>query len=903
MIHAQTGFHFAGKLLMNDTRIEEKVSATDRYPWYAYLLSGYALTGGFCWLLVARLFWQDGRRSIAALLTTVNTCLLGVMIWTALQCQITWWRLGSLTLVLNLIWAMSAWGTQYRLFGPAPLRYRPAQWRKWGVALLTGIILGGGLSICMAVVPAVGERITAIIKEESVGRTSVLWHFFQNLPQGLILGLLVGMWWAGCRRFTVSHVISFVTGIGTVLIAQMILYGLFAFIVHGANTAGMGEMSGDAWAFTSQRLHGLPRLLKYISDFDLFAIIPVGILFGAPTRIRDFLKRAAVITPLISIIVLPISFLSHGSWGIIQGQLVYQTASPDTGQQNSAFGWLQIMLARFPNHNQWPYLVERLANYQYERGQVDSARGLYQQIVDRFAASNRWHTQMTKARAILASPRFGDAMQGPTLDIPMVNYQDYLTQNWMALLSTVRYWQGPETPISELLIDLRSISKDDDEIKLPRLTGLNDLDDAAACLGYRSVILPAAPQAIRSLIESGIPVIMPVYETFYLLYGFDDSRGVVKALCFGRLSEKLKSLAVKETQEVLMLKKEGQGRTKELLVRIKREADTQFHLDQWRNGVLADAAPWIAVVCPQERFASVAQTMAVDPQRLHSAHQGRLAAFIALSFFDRADPVNCVRWSQIAARKSDEPLSRHTGYLGSLLWENRARQVGSAFQLEKQLTPLADIDQHMADPAVQDFLAQAREQFDQDRTAGRLNWLVRRRLLWLLDKHDTRQRQQMIALVKENLATYPADAKQWRTLADLHALNGDPVARTEALAQAWSADPADTKTAVAWAGALIRMDEPARADEILQEIDPAQVQSEAEYAFCLGAIAEWQGNPGSALRHYARATDLCRYRADYFIRYANLLKTEGEASAAEKALDWAARIDARDVFRQQLTQQ
>ena len=125
-----------------------------RYPWYAHLLSGYALTGAFCWLLVGNIFWRRGRRRTAVALIAANVLLLMAMVWSGLQFKAAWWRLYGFMMVFNLVWAMSAWLFQYLRFGPAPRRYHKSQWRRWVMPLTCGALLGLGFVVCITVMPA-----------------------------------------------------------------------------------------------------------------------------------------------------------------------------------------------------------------------------------------------------------------------------------------------------------------------------------------------------------------------------------------------------------------------------------------------------------------------------------------------------------------------------------------------------------------------------------------------------------------------------------------------------------------------------------------------------------------------------------------------------------------------------
>jgi hypothetical protein len=860
------------------------------FPWYAHLIGGFALTGAWCWLLVAGLFWHNGRRRLGGVLACVNVIILAALIWAALRLEMPWWRLESLISGLNLVWSLSAWLVQYRWFGPAPRRYRLAEWRNWVVPLATGALLGAGLAVSLTVTSAVSQRFVTLYTGEAQVRSSVLWQFFVHLPAGLGLGLLIGAWWAGNRRFTLSHVVSFLAGIIVVIVGESVVFGIFTLIVHGGDTASLQMLANDAWSLVPGHQQGWRRVLQLKTDARFIAWIPVGMLFGDPGRIRDFLKRSVVVVPLVVLLGVSFSFLSQSGWRIIQGQLVYQSTSPRVDRRQAAYNWLGVLLARYPDHAQWPHLAARLADYRYTQGAVEASRRIYQQIVGRYAHANQWKILAAKSGSILSSSSFGAPPRGPGLRIPVVDYQDYLTQNWMALLSAVRYWEGDETRPSDLLIRLREISQSEDAIRLPKLAGLADLDDAASGLGYSLTILPSDPRMARTLIGAGIPVLLPVYHTFYLIYGFDDSRGVVKSLCFGQLSQKCKSLAAKEAKEILMLESQGQGPANDRLARIALEADCNWHLDQWRTGRLGDAAPWMAVVHPRDGRRAVAAALGVPEAELFRACRGRLAAMIALSYFDMADPVNCIRWAQIASRFIEDPLVWHAAYLGDTLWRDRSRRIGAALPLKERFTVLNGPDRFMESADVRMFLKKARERFDADLSTGRLNWPVRWRLMGLLDRHDDCQRQQMIALIEDNLDTNPADAPRWRLLAALHALDDDPAARAQALAEAWSAAPQNYSTALSWARTCIQLDDPGKAEQILNQIEPAAVSQEADYAFCLAAVAEWRQQPRKALKYYARAIDQCRYRAVYFQRYGRLLMAQGDTVAAKKALEWAARI-------------
>ena len=88
-----------------------------------------------------------------------------------------------------------------------------------------------------------------------------------------------------------------------------------------------------------------------------------------------------------------------------------------------------------------------------------------------------------------------------------------------------------------------------------------------------------------------------------------------------------------------------------------------------------------------------------------------------------------------------------------------------------------------------------------------------------------------------------------------------------------------------------------KAEHILAQIDPEQVRYDADYQFCLAALAEWKGNPDKALNYYAAAIEMRRYKPIYHLRYGKLLMAQGFDEKARLYLEWAARTDAENTLK------
>lgn len=869
-----------------------------KYPWYVYLIGGYSLTGLFAWYLMAQQFWYRNRRPLAAGVIGLNAAILVAVYWLAMKVNITWWRFETVLLVFNLAWSISAWCTQRWVYGPCERRLMTDQWKKWLTPMVVAMTLGAAVVVVTNILPAVGERFTAMYTEGASPRSLVLWEFFHNLPMGLFIGALIGLWWAGERHYTTRHISAFLFGICLVAVVQLPTYTLFIYLVHGANF-GQTMLNGDAWELVPYGSDGLRNFLITLGKFDYGGILVVGLLFGAPDRIRLFFKRAAVIIPMITILSLPMLLFSQEGWKLIQGQIVYQLSSPEQHHRDTAFSWLEVMLNRFPNHSNWPYLALRLADDQYEKGDIGGSQKHYNEIIERFGKHNEWKDVADKSRAMLSSPNYGKKQQGKSLKIPLVSYQSHLTQNWMALLSNLRFLNGPQIPESDITIRLMDISNSEHRIDLPNLSDLADLDDAARSLDYEVLLMPSSPDTARRLIENDIPVLLPVFRTFYLLYGFDDAARVVKAYCFGQLSAKLKHRATDEATEILMLEAEANGDSEKRNQRIAQEAQCQWPYDQWKEKAFTDAAPLMAVIYPKERQPLVDRVLGNTTQYNTQRSQGYLAALIGLSFAHRGDPMNCLQWARRGAQRVSASMPLHVAHVGQSLWATRTRKIGASIGIEKKFSVLDAPVAFFDDASTVAFAEQARERFTLDLQAGNVPWNIRHMLVSLLDQTDPKQRAQIIELVQYGLARHPSDRKQWLRLVSLYELEGDLDAVSTALEGACSAGKWDVKTQLSLAAVYTRMGRMDRVRDLLKHMDPQKVSYEADYPYCLGAVAEADGRAKAALGHYANAIDMCRYRPDYHLRYAKLLMDQGDSGGAEKALAWAARIDSGEIIRKE----
>jgi tetratricopeptide (TPR) repeat protein len=886
---------------IEQTRLAAAVPESDRmpgpWPWYIFLFMGFSVSGFFPWLMVGWARYRRGRKAAAGLILAANIAILAGSGWLWLTVPMVWWRLSILAYAFNLLWTAAAFIYQRSTVGAAGRRYYLKQWQSWIRPIAIGLLVGFCIGTIFSIIPAFENRIPMQQSLDSLDRQTVLWDFFRYSPFGMLGGLLIGLWWAGeGTRFKASHIITFLGGFILSILCWFMLWSLLELLIHQGTVKEFFLPDHATWALIPPWRAGLQKFLCAWDDYNILPLVIIPLLLGAPARLRDFGKRALLI-PLLFVCCIPLGFTSDSWWSTIQDQITYEMNAADTETRASAFWWADILLARYPNHLQWPRLAEKAAQFHYQNRHYAQSRRIYQSISDRYPNAGQWHWITQRARGALNSPAFGNPTASSQLKLPMVDYQPYLTQNWMSLLSVMRYWEGPEVSESKVVIRLKDLSKSTDKIQLNPLVNLAELDDAARSLGYETLLFHSAKERIAALIDAGIPVIHQHFNSFDIIFGSDESRSAICAYSFAGLSRRLRNEKHKEAEEILDIAQEGQGEGGKRLERIAHESYMEYGNAYWQNPALGYMGPLSAIVFPADRTGTVSEALNMPYNELRKQSDGYLAALIALSYLDHGDPMQSIEWAKIGAAKIDDPLPKYIAHLARVWWESRNKIIDSSLKLERQFPELDQIFKFFNLPQNVKFLQEARDSFSRGFAGNSLPWMISQRYLPLMDRSETAERSRILKLLKASTRNDPAGASEWILLADTCEWSGDASGTIKALEGAVSADPLDASVKLRLATAYVACKRYEQAEHILSQIDPGQVRYDADYPFCLGALAEWQGNADKALRLYAAAIEMRRYKPIYHLRYGELLMAQGFADKAKPYLEWAVRTDAESKFK------
>ncbi|WP_163338839.1 lipopolysaccharide assembly protein LapB [Desulfopila sp. IMCC35008] len=865
--------------------MQDRTPSSGLYPWYVHIISGWCLGGIFPWFLVIRQFFRTGQRKTAALLSCINALFYTAFVLAGFFSHLPWDVLSLIAIGTGFAWSFGAWLVQYSFFGCAPRRYYLSEWKNWISPFLTAIIVGIGISVILSIFPMLTNRSQMYQASDLLTKKVILWDFFRFTPMSFIVSIPLGLWWAGEReRFTISRVLSYIFGL---LLFYLLFAGgstLFFFLVTNGNTTPPLR----TWFILPQDPQGLQKFLLGPLENDYSAYFVIPLILGLTPRIRDFFRKSLLYFPFMVLVFIGYVGYSHHFWQFIQGQIIYQMTADDPKTRDKAYTRVKLLIDRFPEHRGWPVIGTKLAHHHYSEGDIEQAFKLYNKVAEKAGNSPRWLKEAELARTIMHSEHFGDKSGVFRLELPPLRYESYMTSNWMSLIRLMRYYEQDSSTESETLIRLKNISKSDTEIKLNPMPTLAELDDHATNLGYRIVLIPSDAQTIKHFIKKGFPILQPVKDSFHLLYGIDEGRSVIEAVCY-RDTLTAAMRAQKEELAQTVLGEDPQNTTARS--RIDDMAKTLLPFSFWESSRQRDTASTAAVVFPTERKSEVMALFDDTPQVVSRRSDGLLTGLISLNMLQSGDAAGAINWSQKSYNMLKEPFPLHIAHLAGLLWDSRKVTIGHKLQLERQLPQLGQVEKYFAQPATQAFLEQARQQFSADLGAHNLSWSIRNQYKDFLDRSKTVERKILISITKETVKQEPSSRRLWLYLADLYEWDKNISGATIAYEGALKCDFWDDRLATRLVYLYIRAGQLEQADKLLSTISPAQTRFNPDYFYCKAVIAGWKGNNETATDNFEQAIRMRKYDVNYHLDYATFLqKQDGEPDKIAVLLAWAAQL-------------
>ena len=858
-------------------------------PWYAISIIGVLLTPFMAWLLVARSAYYAGKQQLGAAILIIEISVGIAIAFAGTVLPIEWWRLDLGILIFNIICSLGAGIFQHVMIGPEfRIRLFAAPWRRMIAPLFCSAIFGYCAMVTLSIPAMIGEQSRLMQSMDVLDRSSILIDFLRKGMSGIPYGLFAGIWWcARADRFGMRAIIASILGSVMTFSATAVFLLGFIFVQHGGAFSAFSHSVW--WSCYPPWISGMPFWIKQTEDvLSLLGMLAAGLLFGAPESLAAFWKRASL--PLAVVLcMLPYWNTDSDVARMVLDQMDYDMAHENPGARAATHRRIETFLLRYPQSGQWFRLAAEHADYLYDNGKYPQARSWWQRIACHGSTSRDWwYTQ--RAQTILARTDFGVSADTAHLDMPMVDYESYFDDGWMTLTTLIHYWEHDKVPESKTKLRLKKLSNTEDGIRLKKIASLMDIDDAARSLGYRMAIVPACSLYVKSLVRHGLPVLYPAISSMDIAWGFDGGRSALQVYRFSRLSTRLKNQARKEADVIMSHAEEGKGRNAGRLRHIALECRYDRDLSMLESDAGRYMDPLCAVMYPADRCSTVSAALNMDSAAIARLSNGYRATVMSLECFDHLLLREAVDWARRGSALINDPLPRYAGALAFDAWEYRRYIALSTLPLSRAFAPLASLDSFFAAAPQRAFRDSCVRVFSDARAGGSAPQMMVWRYYSTIETSSAGDRRAGIACAQKELAVNPTYVQRWKWLISASEWEKNDSLIFSAFRGYLSAMPYDYPMKVRLAFEYVKRNRPGAADSVLREVVADSVNFNADYYFCLGAIAEWKKKTGDALAYYRKCTMMRRYKPEYYYRYAALLKSMGKDKEATRAREWADRL-------------
>jgi hypothetical protein len=482
-------------------------------------------------MLVLHALWNSPRKKALAPAVAINLAA-GICIY--LFCRYAafpWWILTVILILLTILWSLTAALFQRIVLGPAPAFLKRAISRHIIGYIFISMLMACCIGFTISLFTMFGE--TSVLEANGFDRVSILWGAFRGVLLALPFGILAALGLAGIgERLRPIGLIAAIAGcacsIGAIFLSG---YGLNALFVGDFFPAGItleqiiprGDASPMRW------------ILEYDSIELWLMVVILALFFCGIASFSQFFKRIGVV--LLSLLWLFPTFSAEPSFSPqLQKRILSDLSNSNLRVRLNANQALGRFLTLYPGHSYWSVLALRNADMWYETGHTDNARVMWQKIVGKGSAGGRDAKQVSLAFESLAGTAGNTPGDSAFIAIPLLDYEEYLDETWMAFMNVIHFWEHGFTDESKIKMRLKPFSEKDDALSLAKNPSSAILEDIARSWGYRVSYIPASSITLKAVIRSKFPVLYPVFSTPALCYGFEDRRSRLHTYWFSRLS-------------------------------------------------------------------------------------------------------------------------------------------------------------------------------------------------------------------------------------------------------------------------------------------------------------------------------------------------------------------------------
>lgn len=858
------------------------------YPWYVHGVLGFLISPFIPWMLVFYSLWRSSRKMPLAIALVLNLAAVACIYLFCQHAALSWWIVTIILTLLTVTWSLTAALFQRIVLGPAAPFLQRAFSRHIISYFLISLLLACCIGFTVSLFTMFGE--TTALEANGFDRVSILWGAFRGVLFALPFGMLAALGMAGIgEKLRPIGLIAAIAGcacsFGGIL---LVVYGLNALLVGDFFPVGIsldqiiprGEASPMRWMLENDSI-------------ELWCLVVIlALFFCGIGSFSQFFKRMGIV--LLSLLWLFPTFSAEPSFAPqLQKRILSDISHPNQKVRLDANKALGRFLILYPGHAYWSVLALRNADLWYEAGHTDKAKTMWEKIVAKGNATGKDAKQVSLARESLAGTAGSAPCDSSVINIPLLDYEEYLDETWMAFLNVIHYWEHASTGESKIKMRLKPFSEKDNAISLAKNPSSAILDDIARSWGYRVSYIPISSTSMKSMIRSKFPVLYPVFSTPALCYGFEERRSRLRTYWFSRLSKQ--SRTKEPSASDIMSPDSLKTKSPQRLLRMALECRSDRNLRQLDSLMLGYSEPVAMIIHPDSLHGTVARCCGMRTEKLDSLSEGFRSILIGLDYIDKKNPQKALAWFGRARFYNARPFADYGEYLSFLQWKDQRSSVLGNLRLDKYLAPLVSYNDAFVSAKTRRQLDSCGLLFERARTSGYLPAPVSSRYFEMIDLSSASERRAGIAWAQRELAISPGNTARWRWLNEAAAWEGNSILQVKACSSFVSLDPDHVQMRLTLARLLVRLGDIDKADKALASLVTDSVTSNPDYLFCLGAIAEHKGSLEQAEGFYKTCCAMRRYDPQNFIAHARVYEKLGKTNEAKKALAWAEIIEPAPV--------
>jgi len=889
----------------------------------------FFMSFGSALFLCGLLFYMARRRAQAALLIIGG--FAGMAAYTviyALAPVPVEWAVGA-HLIINLVAGIAIYRYQARLLKDYP---KYDFWAPTRPKTEISQNLRDGLSIGIIVYLIALPIIFSLYISGDFDRAMKMRGMFGALYKalwGFPFGFVAGAFWSrrkgGLKAANVFYFFS----------------GIFAILIVGAFDLTWNSLFPSGEILSCTDLDWASYIVASV------AALAVCLFLSNEETAKSFFKRCLVLIIPLFFVFWHDALIAQNHLGAAEKAAQKYGAREDARSLKRAVFFNSMMIWRAPESPQAADWLAARASQRYRSGAPEKAAADYRQIINRYGKDLSRYNEVRDAKFILKRLSAGNAgsKAKKVAGLQPLLREDYLTPNWLSLLTAAQYLEKgvDEKKLKERLL---RISMERKIIKLGPIRNAADARANMEFLGYKFYLARGDMKLVKKLVGLNVPVVahlpgkresdrvtpcpdcgrihddsgfnrynddedMTEKSLYVLVTGYDDKRGVLTAFDFSQKDKaQKKALTEGEIKDIVYQKKGRDGadikkdltrRLRELRGEIYSEYAYPAFEDKWR-----DEDREIAIILPANKAAAILRQAGMSEAKLNAETQQLTYTALGDYFFDNDDYTQALKYYLKASGIFDSDnnttgrLETRRFALAAFAAERDKLQRSWQSDLERY-SGADEYDALLKAPGVDESVRRAERDFISDFNAGRLELATLKKFESLLVEGVDTDRVmmetaylQMERLDPEDL--YPADMLaqryteernykaamgQWRRLVDLTKNDRDPSGEK------------DLKEArINYAMCAVEAGHSSVADKQLDEASDLFNDSESDiYYYTRGRIELADGDAKAARRDFERAISREYYDARYHMYLAKALKKLGDRRGMKRELEWVRKIE------------